>query len=155
MGLCCPRSFKEDELSRLLGVLSGDTLPLTAPAGIASAAESTLAQGQCSGAAQPTADQDGGVRACTPGGSLRPLCPSHVFPSPKSSLLSASASQRTQPAPVPAAPVPEFVHCASFRRPGLRSCRNDERTLGLVFWDHGRVPTVPVVLSVDIRMQHY
>lgn len=65
----------------LLGVLSVDTLQLSAPAVIASAAESGLAQGQDQGvleAAHSMADQDGGRKACSPWASLR-HSHSHMF----------------------------------------------------------------------------
>lgn len=66
---------RKDELPCLLGVLSGEILPLSAPAGIASAAESLLAQGhRLLEAAHPMAAQDQGTKACIPWGSLGSLC---------------------------------------------------------------------------------
>ena len=54
-----------DELPRLLGVLSVDTLQLSAPSGNASAAESCPAPGpSVLEAAHPMADQHGGREAC-------------------------------------------------------------------------------------------
>lgn len=66
--------LRKDELPWVLGVLSGDTLQLSAPAGIASAAESVLAQGRnVLEAVHPMADQDQGIKASIPWGSLRSL----------------------------------------------------------------------------------
>lgn len=45
LGCTAHIALRKDELPWLWGVLSGEILPLSAPAGIASAAESILAQG--------------------------------------------------------------------------------------------------------------
>lgn len=75
LGCTAHVALRKDELPWLWGALSGEILPLSAPAGIASAAESILAQGHSlPEAAHPMAAQDRGTKACIPWGRLRSLC---------------------------------------------------------------------------------